>query len=48
MNPIFPIFLNAFIVTKGAKDTYFIRDKVVITISIFNINKYNKTEIIDP
>ncbi len=47
MNPIVLIFLNALIATEGAKDTYFIKDKVVITIFIFIINKYNyKTEIV--
>ncbi len=47
MNPIISIFLNTFIATEYTEDIYFIRDKVVIAIFIFIINKYNyKTETI--
>jgi hypothetical protein len=48
MNSIVFIFFNTFIVIKDTKDIYFIKDKIVITIFIFIVNKYNyKTEIID-
>jgi hypothetical protein len=47
MDLIVSVFLNAFIATEYTEDTYFIRDKVVITIFIFIVNKYYyKTEII--
>jgi len=47
MDPIVSVFLSAFIVTEYTEDTYFIRDKVVITIFIFIVNKCNyKTETI--
>ena len=47
INLIVFIFLGAFIVTEYTEDTYFIRDKVVIIIFIFIVNKYNyKTETI--
>jgi hypothetical protein len=47
INPIVSVFFNIFIITEYTEDTYFIRDKVVITIFIFIVNKYNyKTETI--
>jgi len=47
INFIVSVFLNTFIITEYTEDIYFIKDKVVITIFIFIINKYNyKTEII--
>ncbi len=42
MNFIVLIFLNTFIAIEGAKDIYFIKNKVVITIFIFIINKYKE------
>ncbi len=41
INILIFIFLSAFIATEGAKNTYFIKDKVMITIFIFIINEYN-------
>jgi len=47
MNPIVSVFLSAFIATEYTEDTYFIKNKVVITIFIFIVNKRNyKTETI--
>jgi hypothetical protein len=47
MDSIVSVFLSAFIITEYTEDTYFIRDKVVITIFIFIVNKYNyETETI--
>ncbi len=41
MNPIVSVFLSAFIATEYTEDTYFIKNKVVITIFIFIVNKRN-------
>ncbi len=47
MDPIVSVFLSAFIATEYTEDIYFIKNKVVIVIFIFIINKRNyKTEII--
>jgi len=47
MDPIISIFLSAFIITEYTEDTYFIRDKVIIIIFIFIVNKRNyKTETV--
>jgi hypothetical protein len=47
MDPIVSVFLSAFIATEYTEDTYFIRDKIVITILILIVNKRNyKTETI--
>ncbi len=47
MNPIISVFFNILIISEGAEDAYLIK-KIVITIFIFIINKYNyKIEIIN-
>ncbi len=47
INLIIFIFLNTFIVTEYTEDVYFIKNKIIIAIFIFIINKYNyKTEMI--
>ncbi len=46
MNSIVSVFLNTYITIESAEDIYFIKNKVVITIFIFIVNKRNyKTEI---
>jgi hypothetical protein len=44
---IISVFLNTLITTKGTENTYFIKNKIIIFLFIFIVNKYNyKTEII--
>ncbi len=39
MNPIIFIFLNNFITTRDTEDIYFIKNKIIIIILLFIINK---------
>ncbi len=44
---IISVFINTLITTKGTENTYFIKNKIIIFLFIFIVNKYNyKTEII--
>ncbi len=48
IDPIVSVFLNTLVTIERTEDTYFIKDKVVITIFIFIVNKRNyKTETIN-